>query len=115
MTEYAEAWLTMLPATKGGRTPPIYPRGVVAGSHYMPHFRVGETGEYLGVAFVGGPEWLAPGEGATVTVALVYAGRVDYSQLVPGASFSVLEGHAWLRTAKFCVAGRARRIGVRSC
>jgi hypothetical protein len=93
MTEYVEALLTMLPATKGGRASPIYPRGVAAGSHYMPHFRVGETGEYLGVAFVGGPECLSPGESAIVTVTLFYAGRVDYSQLVPGASFSVLEGN----------------------
>jgi hypothetical protein len=83
----------MLSEAQGGRKSPIYPRGTTSGSHYMPHFRVGQFGEYLGVAFVDGPEKLAPGESANATVALVYAERgVDYSPLVPGAPFSVLEG-----------------------
>jgi hypothetical protein len=93
MTEYVEVRITMLSEAEGGRKSPIYPRGTTAGTHYMPHFRVGEVGEYLGVAFVDGPEVIAPGEAATVTVALIYADRnVNYSPLVPGVAFSVLEG-----------------------
>ena len=60
---------------------------------YFPHFRVGDNGEYLGVAFLEGPEWIQPGTEAEEVVALIYADTgVDYSALQPGASFDVLEG-----------------------
>ena len=60
---------------------------------YFPHFRIGPDGEYLGVAFIDGPEWIEPATKVEEIVALIYAETgVDYSALQPGASFDVVEG-----------------------
>ena len=60
---------------------------------YMPHVRVGTDGEYLGVAFVDGPEWIQPGSEVEQTLALMYTDTgVDYGPLQPGVRFEVLEG-----------------------
>ncbi len=71
----------------GGRQTPVR---LTTGS-YRPHFVV-EPGKLLGVVFVqASAPIVAPGETATATVALMYEG-VDYSALVPGAVFDVIEG-----------------------
>ena len=80
-----------LSMSEQGRQTPINPRGRAAQRWYMPHFRVGPSGEYLGVAFVDGPAALAPGEEGDCEVVLMYEG-VDYTPLVEGAEFDVLEG-----------------------
>ena len=59
---------------------------------YMPHVRVGPFGEYLGVAFLEGPEWILPGTEVEETLELMYIDGVDYSELQPGVHFDVLEG-----------------------
>lgn len=58
---------------------------------YRPHLVV-DSGEYLGVCFVNSsPARARPGDAVIATVLLVYPG-VDYSALVPGAEFKVIEG-----------------------
>jgi hypothetical protein len=89
MIRYADVRVRLLPPGEHGRNSPIRMRGTRASS-YKPHFRVA-GGEWLGVAFLEGPEWVAPGEEAEATVELLYDG-VDYSALTPGAAFDVLEG-----------------------
>ena len=86
MAEFASVVLRLAPTTipKAGRGGPPY---------YMPHFRVGPSGEYLGVGFLEGPEWIQPGEEVEEVVALMYTDTgVDYSPLQPGVRFQVLEG-----------------------
>jgi hypothetical protein len=69
------------------RRPPL---GEVAGD-YRPHLRVG-SGEYLGVRILVGPPLVQTGTPTRVIAQLLY--NVDYSALVPGAVFDVLEGPA---------------------
>lgn len=90
MADCIDAHIRLLPPSEGRRTP-IFP--CTKGRHaYRPHFRV-DAGEPLGVTFINGPEILAPGQEADVTVALVYWDTAaDYSALQPGVSFEVLEG-----------------------
>lgn len=89
---YARVRVRLFTPEQGRRTP-IFPRGRIQGAWYMPHFRVGSGGEYLGVAFLDGPERLSPGEEAECEVVLMYEG-VDYSPLTEGVTFEVLEGAA---------------------
>lgn len=75
------------PTASGGRQTPV---ALTTGS-YRPHFVV-EPGKLLGVVFVqASASMVAPGETAIATVALMYEG-VDYSALVAGAVFDVVEG-----------------------
>lgn len=87
---YLDVRVRLLPPGENGRDTPIRMRGTRSSS-YKPHLRVGGVGEWLRVAFLVGPEWVAPGEEAEATVELMYDG-VDYSALVPGAEFDVVEG-----------------------
>ncbi len=81
-----------------GRKTPIRPRGI-NGSQYKPHFRVNAKGEYLGVAFVDGPDTLEPGDEGEITVALLYVDTgVDYSSLQIGTAVEVMEGHTIVAT-----------------
>ena len=89
MIRFADVRVRLLSPGVRGRNTPTRMRGTRASS-YKPHFRV-EGGEWLGVAFLEGPEWVAPGEEADATVELLYDG-VDYSALRPGTAFEVLEG-----------------------
>lgn len=58
---------------------------------YRPHLVVG-SGEYLGICFLHSNKPEAhPDDTVIATVALVYP-DVDYSALVPGATFDVMEG-----------------------
>jgi translation elongation factor EF-Tu-like GTPase len=86
MAEYADIHVRVRLTADGGRTDPL----AACGGVYRPHLRVGELGEYLGVAFVSGPSWVAPGDEADVTVRFLY--DVDYSPLQPGTKFEVVEG-----------------------
>jgi translation elongation factor EF-Tu-like GTPase len=88
--EYARISIQLLASDMGRRTP-FCPQGRKQKSFYMPHFRVGGVGEFLGVAFVDGPEQIAPGGSGECEVVLMYEG-VDYSLLRPGASFDIVEG-----------------------
>jgi len=47
---------------------------------------------YVGVAFVGGPEKLNPGETANVELALMYYPHLVYNGIKTGATFTVREG-----------------------
>ena len=88
MMQVINAIITLLPAESGGRTTPT----TAVACHYRPHLRVEPNGPYMGVCLIAGPERLYPGDEATVTMALVYYGSVDYSALASGASFEILEG-----------------------
>jgi translation elongation factor EF-Tu-like GTPase len=80
---------------EGGRATPA---ALTTGS-YRPHFLV-EPGQLLGVVFVQANVPVAPpGEAAVATVALLYEG-VDYSALVPGAVFDVVEGSQVVATGR---------------
>jgi translation elongation factor EF-Tu-like GTPase len=75
------------PTAEGGRRTPA---ALTTGS-YRPHLLV-EPGQMLGVVFIQADVPMGrPGETALATVALMYEG-VDYSALVPGAVFDVVEG-----------------------
>jgi len=96
-----EAEVTLLHEAEGGRKGPL----ILAQSKmpYRPHLLVGdpdqrkeitnaeETKNYLGVAFLSGPEIANPGTSFISTMLLIYP-EVDYSALVPGATFSIREG-----------------------
>jgi len=86
LSEYIKARISLLTHDDGGRSTPFCPKG----GGYRPHLRVG-AGEMLGVQFVDGPDEVAPGAKAEVIMQLLYQG-VDYSSLLPGAKFTVLEG-----------------------
>lgn len=76
-----------MPTASGGRKTSV---DLTTGS-YRPHLTT-ESSELLGVAFVQStPAVVQPGDTTVATVALMYRG-VDYSELVPGAAFRVLEG-----------------------
>lgn len=62
----------------------------LTGGWYRPHLRVA-GGQYLGVSFVEGPG-VHRGETVLASAALAYEPGVDYSALVAGVSFEVLEG-----------------------
>ena len=90
--DYAAVHVRMVPTEESGRRTPVRLFGTLSDS-YKPHLRVGRDGEFLGVAFVDGPDRLAPGEEADAIVVLLYTTTgVDYSPLTPGVQFDVVEG-----------------------
>ena len=93
MSDYAKVSIQWIPAVAGGRSGEVSLRPIGA-QRYMPHFRVGSSGESLGVAFLDGtPPVVAPGQAGEATVALMYVDTgVDYSPLLPGVEFEVVEG-----------------------
>lgn len=83
------------PTASGGRTTSV---NLTTGS-YRPHL-ITESSELLGVVFVQStPNVAQPGDTAIAVVALMYLG-VDYSALVPGAGFSVVEGSQVVATGR---------------
>jgi hypothetical protein len=71
----------------------------------MPHFVVGDpsqseakvcentiTEEYLGILITDAPDELAPGNNAELTLVLIYWRDETYSNVVPGATFTLREG-----------------------
>lgn len=76
-----------------------------ASGTYRPHLVLGPTEQraaimdaqtlvedYIGVALVGGPEKIYPGETAEVELALVYYPNLTYAGVQAGATFTVREG-----------------------
>ena len=93
----AEARVTLLPELSRGRSPRT--------GQYRPHIVIGPqsqrtaivegnrcTENYLGVMFVGGPDKMEPGDTADVKLALMYAPENPYTDVQPGATFTVREG-----------------------
>lgn len=73
--------------------------------HYRPHIVVGPqsqrvairegnrlTEDYRGVMFVEGPDAIEPGETAEVGLALMFFPNDSYSEVQPGATFTIREG-----------------------
>lgn len=87
MATIAVVWIEMLSVESGGRKSPV-------SVGYRPHFRVrGGDGEYLGIEFVEfSEEPVQPGASVRAKVELVYEPEVDYSALVAGAEFDIMEG-----------------------
>jgi hypothetical protein len=80
------------------------PKFVNSGT-YRPHIVLGPTTQrhavlegnklietYVGVAFVGGPEKILPGETAEVDLALMYYPHPIYDGVKAGATFTIREG-----------------------
>ncbi len=55
---------------------------------------------YMGVSFLPRLESVSPGEPFTAELALMYYPNVDYSELVPGATFTIREGGKIVGTGK---------------
>ena len=96
------AQITFLSSSEGGRE--TLPTDFSDGC-YRPHVVVGDPKQrkavlvnnvaqekYLGVAFVGAPSNVVPGEPVVVELALMYWPNVSYHSLVPGATFTLREG-----------------------
>lgn len=85
---FFEVTLTMLTKAVGGRSTPIFHNY----GHYRPHAVVRDDLEMLGVAFMEGPEQIAPGETVTVQLHAMYHPDVDYHKLAVGTQFIIVEG-----------------------
>ncbi|MDT5061911.1 MAG: hypothetical protein QOH63_2370 [Acidobacteriota bacterium] len=88
MREYAAAIIQLLAPEHGGRTIPT----TAIDCHYRPHIRLNPNSAHLGVCLVDGPNELLPGSTANVTFLLLYP-EVDYTSLLPGTNFQILEGN----------------------
>ena len=98
-----EVELTFRPASQGGRH---IPDGILSGYTYRPHIVIGSpaqqhaviadsnrvTEDYLGVAFASGPAHVELGQACVAQAALIYEPAVEYSTVVPGATFTLREG-----------------------
>lgn len=83
------------PAASGGRKTSV---DLTTGS-YRPHL-IAKSNELLGVAFIRSTPPIAyPGDTVVAIVALMYPG-IDYSALVPGTEFRVVEGSQVVATGK---------------
>ena len=93
-----QAEITLLPELSRGRQ-------LLNSGQCRPHIVIGPqsqrvaicngnvcTEKYLGVMFVGGPDAIGPGESAKVTLALMYFPEEPYSEVGPGATFTLREG-----------------------
>jgi hypothetical protein len=97
MRDFVSVELQFRSTAEGGRQGPVF-LGGKEGARYIPHLRVGPSGEHLGVVFVEGPAVTAPGESAIATAGLMY--DVDYSELQPGTAFEILEGRRTVATGR---------------
>lgn len=84
------ARVTIYSADRGGRRLPIH----LTGSRYMPHLVVdGGNGEYLGVLFCAEVDMELTAEIPTdCDLGLLYHPQVDYSPLLAGRRFKIVEG-----------------------
>ncbi len=93
-----QAEVTLLPGLSRGRQ-------LLNSGQYRPHIVIGPqsqrvpirngnvcTEKYLGVMFVGGPDAIGPGESAKVSLALIYSPDEPYTEVAPGATFTIREG-----------------------
>src|SRR5260370_42169306 len=96
------AQITFLPPSEGGRE--VLPMDW-SGGQYRPHLVMCDPNQrkallvsnvaqenYLGVAFVGGSANVVAGQPFVAELALLYWPNVSYDALVPGATFTILEG-----------------------
>ena len=94
-----DAEVTFLSGEEGGRQTPPRLDGFC---QYCPQLVVqspdtreaAKSDQYLGVAFVSGPERIEPGCPALCLLVLVYWPTVDYDALQPGAEFTIREGRS---------------------
>jgi len=73
------------------------PKRSFVGGTYRPHVVLEDVAEptdkdHLGVAFVAGPKDAATGQEAHAEFVCLYHPKVDYSRLVSGARFRLVEG-----------------------
>ena len=87
LVEFAEAIIQFFTSEIGGRKTALK----ITSLTYMPHFRLTEGSELLGVRFVGGPSEINPGETVKVQVHFVYP-QVNYDGLQVGSEFYLCEG-----------------------
>jgi hypothetical protein len=98
MIPVADARVTLLPELSHGRR-------LLNTGQYRPHIVIGPQSQrvpivdgnrivenYLGVMFVGGPDKMDPGDTAEVKLALMYAPEEPYTDVQPGATFTLREG-----------------------
>ena len=97
----ATAEVVFLTPEQGGRcTPPLLTRQyrphIVVQSPDIRHAKVDDDGigrePYLGVCFLAAPQDVRFGVLVTVTLELMYHPLVSYSDVVPGATFTIREG-----------------------
>jgi hypothetical protein len=86
MPEIAELHVVLLDHGAGGCSIAVY----MSTGTYRPYLRLRADGEYLGVAFHSGT-MISPRVEANVSATLLYPGG-DYSSVVPGARFEIIEG-----------------------
>lgn len=87
--------LQFRPTASGGRATPV---NLTTGS-YRPHFVTGSR-QLLGVAFVQAIQPVVQAGDATIATAALMYPHVDYSSLVPGATFDVVEGTRVVATGR---------------
>jgi hypothetical protein len=99
-----ECEITFLSEQEGGRK--LFGNGMLFDYQYRPHLVVGDINqrksildenrfnieEYLGVAFVNGPEVIEPDKVIRTSMVLVYFPNVNYEKLIPTATFTIREG-----------------------
>lgn len=85
----AKVTIRLFSTEEGGRKSPVD-----LNSHqYRPHFRLLEDDELLGVEFIQGSHApVQPGESACAIVRLLYYPEVNYSKLIEGTEFNIVEG-----------------------
>lgn len=97
----ATAEVTFLTPEQGDRCAPAsltrqYMPHIVMQSPDIRHAKIDDDGigreHYLGVCFLAAPQDVRCGMPVTVTLGLMYHPRVDYSEVVPGATFTIREG-----------------------
>ncbi len=106
--EFIDAEVIILSPEEGGRATPLLP--IAYQGHYRPHIVVQPRGtreaklevraglkhvldEYLGVSFWGGPDPIPVSHPLTITLLLAYAPDPIYHAVIPGAEFTIREGH----------------------
>jgi len=99
-----ECLVSFLPESEGGRRY-AFPDGWLSSSRYRPHLVVGDPQqrtaivddnnvgqeEYLGVAFLKGPEVIEFGTLLLVQLVLLYHPYAGYARLVKSATFTIRE------------------------
>ena len=101
--EMIEVELTFRPPSEGGRN---IPDGILTGYHYRPQIVIGPCDQehvanmegysvketYFGVAFARGPNHIEPSCPVIAEAALLYSPALEYSAVIPEATFTLREG-----------------------
>ena len=80
-----QAEVVMLDESEGGRKPPKLFNG------YRPHMVINPN-ELLGIIFTSVPDKVLSNQVVKVGLSPAYLGTVDYSAVIPGAKFQIVEG-----------------------